>query len=44
MVEENKKLGKYPDMKCRIESAFHFPQAGSGGQQPRLVFNKFKDF
>jgi len=30
MVEENKKLGKYPDMKCRIESAFHFPQAGSG--------------
>merc|ERR1712156_1090336 len=28
MVEENKKMGKYPDMKCRIESAFHFPQAG----------------
>jgi len=37
MVEENKKLGKYPDMKCRIESAFHFPQAGSGVQQPRAT-------
>lgn len=30
MVEENKKMGKYPDMKCRIESAFHFPTAGPG--------------
>lgn len=30
MVEENKKLGKYPDMKCRIESAFHFPKAAPG--------------
>ena len=28
-VEENKKLGKYPDLKCRIESAFHFPQVGA---------------
>jgi len=30
MVEENKKMGKFPDMKCRIESAFHFPQASGG--------------
>jgi len=29
-VEENKKMGKYPDMRCRIESAFHFPNAGPG--------------
>jgi len=35
MVEENKKMGKYPDMKCRIESAFHFPNAGSDIQQTR---------
>ena len=28
-VEENKKLGKYPEAKCRIESAFHFPQVGA---------------
>merc|ERR1712226_1323342 len=27
-VEENKKMGKYPDMKVRVESAFHFPQVG----------------
>merc|ERR1712083_1296423 len=37
MVEENKKMGKYPDMKCRIEYAFHFPNAGAGSdiQQTR---------
>jgi len=29
MVEENKRMGKYPDMKVRVESAFHFPQVGS---------------
>merc|ERR1711963_67951 len=27
-VEENKKIGKYPNLKCRIESAFHFPEVG----------------
>ena len=27
-AEENKRMGKYPDMKYRIESAFHFPQVG----------------
>lgn len=25
-AEENKRMGKYPDMKYRIESAYHFPQ------------------
>ncbi len=24
--EENKRMGKFPDMRCRIESAFHFPE------------------
>merc|ERR1712095_258717 len=28
-VEENKRMGKYPDMKVRVESAFHFLQVGS---------------
>lgn len=28
MAEENKRMGKFPDMRCRIESAFHFPQVG----------------
>merc|ERR1739848_672670 len=28
-AEENKRMGKYPDMKYRIESAFHFPQVGN---------------
>jgi len=27
-VEENKKIGKYPNLKCRIESAYHFPEVG----------------
>merc|ERR1711976_671658 len=31
MVEENKKLGKYPDMKVRVESAFHFPEVRLSG-------------
>merc|ERR1712051_1127812 len=28
-AEENKRMGKFPDMKYRIESAFHFPQVGN---------------
>lgn len=28
-VEENKQMGKYPNLKCRIESAYHFPQVGA---------------
>ena len=32
-VEENKKMGKYPDMKVRVESAFHFPQVGHNEKQ-----------
>jgi len=31
MVEENKRMGKYPDMKVRVESAFHFPEVGLSG-------------
>ncbi len=27
--EENKRMGKYPDMRCRIESAFHFPDVSA---------------
>jgi len=28
-AEEDKRMGKFPDMKHRIESAFHFPQVGN---------------
>lgn len=37
MVEENKRNGIYPDMTCRVESAFHFPgvEAGVDIQQAR---------
>merc|ERR1712203_708185 len=28
-AEENKRMGKFSDMKYRIESAFHFPQVGN---------------
>merc|ERR1711881_243921 len=28
-AEEDKRMGKFPDMKYRIESAFHFPQVGN---------------
>lgn len=32
-VEENKRMGKYPEMRSRVESAFHFPQIGAAGTQ-----------
>lgn len=32
-IEMNKQMGKYPGMKLRIESDFHFPQFGSSTSQ-----------
>lgn len=33
-VEENKRImGKFPDLKCKLESAFHFPQFGAAEAQ-----------
>jgi len=42
-VEENKRMGKYPDMKVRVESAFHFPQVGQDPQDPGLQLGSSND-
>merc|ERR1712024_435403 len=42
-VEENKRMGKYPDMKVRVESAFHLPQVGQDPQDPGLQLGSSND-
>ena len=36
-------MGKYPDMKVRVESAFHFPQVGQDPQDPGLQLGSSND-
>merc|ERR1712024_42419 len=42
-VEENKRMGRYPDMKVRVESAFHFPQVGQDPQDPGVQLGSSND-